>query len=60
MLLGVEKERRPEPGKPWDLLWVIYVEWREGIAERRGLGQILVGALEDAVGEPEVKLVVLG
>lgn len=51
----------PEPGAPWDLLWVMHIEWNGGgIAERRGLGQILVGGLEDAVGVPEVKLIVLG
>lgn len=50
----------PTPGQPWDLLWVMHVERRDGISERRGIGQMLVGGLEDAVGAPEVKLVVLG
>ncbi|KFZ08461.1 hypothetical protein V502_09339 [Pseudogymnoascus sp. VKM F-4520 (FW-2644)] len=60
VLLSLEKERMPEPGQPWDLLWVMHVERRDGISERRGIGQMLVGALEDAVGAPEVKLVILG
>ncbi|OBT65892.1 hypothetical protein VE03_05466 [Pseudogymnoascus sp. 23342-1-I1] len=59
-LLGIEKERMPEPRQPWDLLWVMHVEWREGVAERRGVGQVFVGALEEAVGRPEVKMVDLG
>ncbi|OBT50722.1 hypothetical protein VE04_08225 [Pseudogymnoascus sp. 24MN13] len=60
-LLGIEKERMPTPGQPWDLLWVMHVEWRDGIAERRGIGQVLVrGAFEGAAGAtPDVKLVVL-
>lgn len=60
VLLGLEKGRMPTPGQPWDLLWVMHVERRDGISERRGIGQMLVGGLEDAVGAPEVKLVVLG
>jgi hypothetical protein len=57
-LLGLEQ--KPKPGQPWDLLWVLYAVWRDGIAERRGVGQILVSALEDAAKAPEVKLVLLG
>ncbi|KFY88624.1 hypothetical protein V500_06230 [Pseudogymnoascus sp. VKM F-4518 (FW-2643)] len=60
VLLGLEKEHVPTPGQPWDLLWVMHVEWSDGIAERRGIGQMLVKGLEDAVGAPEVKVVVLG
>jgi hypothetical protein len=40
--------------------WVLCVVWQDGIAERRGVGQILEGALEDAVGQAEVKSVLLG
>lgn len=47
--------------KPWDLLWVMHVAWRDGIAERRGIGQVLVSALERSLAPgPEVKLVLLG
>ena len=43
------------------LFWVLYVVWKEGIAERRGVGQILQEALEDAVEPaPRVKSVLLG
>ncbi|OBT39234.1 hypothetical protein VE00_09925 [Pseudogymnoascus sp. WSF 3629] len=60
-LLDIEKERKPSPGQPWDLLWVMHVEWRDGVAERRGVGQVLTGGtLEGALGKVEVKLVVLG
>lgn len=45
------------------LLWVLHVvpSTREGIVERRGVGQIVVQALEEAAGAgPEVKTVLLG
>lgn len=45
------------------LLWVLHVvpSTREGIVERRGVGQIMVQALEEAAGAgPEVKTVLLG
>jgi hypothetical protein len=32
-----------------NLLWVMHVTWIDGVAERRGVGQILESALEDAV-----------
>jgi hypothetical protein len=39
----------------------MYVTWVDGIAERRGVGQILESALEDAVDQkPCVKRVLLG
>jgi hypothetical protein len=45
----------------WDLFWVLVVVWQDGIAERRGVGQVLVSALETAVEPgPEVKFVLLG
>lgn len=44
-----------------DLLWVMFVEWTCGIAERRGIGQILVSALMDAVAPgPKLQVVLLG
>lgn len=45
----------------WDLFWVLAVVWRDGIAERRGVGQVLASALEtDVEPRPEVKMVLLG
>jgi hypothetical protein len=46
--------------QPMKLFWVLCVVWQDGIAERRGVGQVLEGALDDAVGQPEVKNVLLG
>ena len=46
--------------QPLKLFWVLCVVWQDGIAERRGVGQVLEEALEDAVGQPEVKNVLLG
>lgn len=46
--------------QPMKLFWVLCVVWQDGIAERRGVGQVLEEALEDAVGRPEVKSVLLG
>jgi hypothetical protein len=44
-----------------NLFWVMYVTWIDGVAERRGVGQILESALEDAVDQkPCVKRVLLG
>jgi hypothetical protein len=46
---------------PWDLLWVLHVAWKDGIAERRGVGQILVSAIESSCSPgPEIKQVLLG
>lgn len=43
------------------LFWVMYVIWIDGVAERRGIGQILESTLEDAVDQkPCVKRVLLG
>ena len=50
-----------ERDRLWDLLWVLVVVWKDGIAERRGVGQVLASALEAAVEPaPEVKQVLLG
>ncbi|KAF2629382.1 HET-domain-containing protein [Macroventuria anomochaeta] len=57
-LLDMYHERDEQPMK---LFWVMYVVWQDGIAERRGIGQILELALENAVGEkPTTKSVLLG
>ncbi|KAK3389424.1 heterokaryon incompatibility protein-domain-containing protein [Podospora didyma] len=54
-------QQKPPSGQPWDLLWVLCVEWRDGIAWRRGVGQILTSALEGALKPgPDVRLVFLG
>lgn len=45
----------------WDLFWILHVVWNNGIAERRGVGQVLCSALRKSVGpKPEVKQVLLG
>ncbi|CAO2649177.1 Nn.00g101260.m01.CDS01 [Neocucurbitaria sp. VM-36] len=50
-----------DESRPMKLFWVLYVVWKEGIAERRGVGQILQDALEGAVEPaPRVKSVLLG
>lgn len=47
--------------QPMELFWVMHVIWKEDIAERRGIGQILESALEDSVdGKPAIKSVMLG
>ena len=39
----------------------MYMVWKDGIAERRGIGQILESALEGAVGDnPCIKHVLPG
>ncbi|KAF2171390.1 hypothetical protein M409DRAFT_18503 [Zasmidium cellare ATCC 36951] len=46
---------------PWRLFWVMHIAWNQGIAERRGVGQVLASALETAVGDkPVVKQILLG
>lgn len=45
---------------PQRLFWCIYVVWIEGIAERRGVAQIMDTALEASIKEIEVKAVLLG
>jgi hypothetical protein len=46
--------------QPMKLFWVLWVVWKDGVAKRRGVGQVLEEALEDAVGQPEVRSVLLG
>lgn len=46
---------------PWRLLWVMHIVWKQGIAERHGVGQVLASALERSVGpRPQVKRILLG
>ncbi|CAH0047029.1 unnamed protein product [Clonostachys solani] len=48
-------------GGPWDLLWVMSITWVDGIAERRGIGQVLTQSLADSIEPgPEVKEILLG
>lgn len=49
-----------EPEKAQNLFWVLYIVWDEGIAERRGVGQVLSEALELTAAKPEVKFILLG
>ncbi|KAH7322707.1 heterokaryon incompatibility protein-domain-containing protein [Stachybotrys elegans] len=57
-------DESPSPGPasgPWNLLWVLHIEWIDGIAERRGVGQVLTAALEGAVDpKPAKKIVLMG
>lgn len=47
--------------RPCKLFWILHAVWKDGIAERRGVGQVLTSALEVAVEpKPEAKLVLLG
>lgn len=47
--------------QPWKLFWIVHVVWKDGIAERRGVGQVVSSALETAVEpKPEVRSVLLG
>lgn len=47
--------------RPMKLSWALYVVWKDGVVERRGLGQMLESALEDVVDEkPVIKSVLLG
>lgn len=54
-------------GQVWeDLFWVMYIVWdpvRNGIAERRGIGQVLAASaleIDDQLPAPEIKTVLLG
>lgn len=49
-----------EPRKPQKLFWILYVVWIKGIAERRGVGQVLSEVLELPAAKPEVKWILLG
>ncbi|KAL1862635.1 hypothetical protein Daus18300_008433 [Diaporthe australafricana] len=43
------------------LIWIMHVEWKDGIAERRGIGQMRVSGLAKAVAPgPTVRSVLLG
>ncbi|KAI9147613.1 HET-domain-containing protein [Paramyrothecium foliicola] len=46
---------------PWRLLWVLHIVWQDGIAERRGVGQILESALSNPTEPlPRLKTIYLG
>lgn len=52
---GIDDVRHPEKPKlgPWyEYYWVMWVEWTEGIAYRKGLGRIYKGCWEERRGEP--------
>lgn len=43
------------------LVWIMHVEWKDGIAQRRGIGQMCVSGLAEAVAPgPTCQLVLLG
>jgi hypothetical protein len=47
--------------KSWKLFWIVHIVWKDGIAERRGIGQLLSSALETATDpKPEIKAILLG
>lgn len=57
----VSQENQVSEGKAWDLFWVLHVVWKNGVAERRGLGQVLTLALENSCSPlPAIKSVLLG
>lgn len=43
--------------QPMRLFWALYVVWRDGVAERRGVGQVVEGVLEEGGGGGEAKRV---
>lgn len=45
----------------WNLFWVLQISWKDGIAERKGVGQVLSSALETSVdSKPKIKTILLG
>jgi hypothetical protein len=47
--------------RPWDLFWALYIVWIDGIAERRGVAQILSTAVGASCAPgPEIKDILLG
>ena len=51
---------RKEKGK-WDLYWVMLIKWTDGIAERKGIGQMYHSSLDRAFPPgPIWKQIVLG
>lgn len=59
----------PNQGDPTDksalghdrLIWIMHVEWKDGIAQRRGIGQMRVSGIAKAVAPgPTCRLVLLG
>ncbi|OIW28098.1 HET-domain-containing protein [Coniochaeta ligniaria NRRL 30616] len=46
---------------PWDLFWALYIVWKDGIAERQGVAQILSASVgKSCAPGPEVKEILLG
>lgn len=49
------------PGAEYNILWVLCVEWLDGIAERRAVGQVMTSALRGALAPgPAVTRILLG
>ncbi|KAB5578250.1 heterokaryon incompatibility protein-domain-containing protein [Coniochaeta sp. 2T2.1] len=47
--------------EPLELFWALYIVWEEGIAERRGVAQLLATAVGQSLGPgPEIKEIHLG
>ncbi|KAB5584851.1 heterokaryon incompatibility protein-domain-containing protein [Coniochaeta sp. 2T2.1] len=47
--------------EPLELFWALYIVWKDGIAERRGVAQLLATAVGKALGHgPEIKEILLG
>lgn len=43
------------------LVWIMHVEWKDGIAQRRGIGQMRVSGIAKAVAPgPTCRLILLG
>lgn len=60
-LLRARHSELERPSLEEDLVWIMHVEWTDGIAERRGIGQIYVSGLEAAVAPgPKLQIVMLG
>jgi hypothetical protein len=55
------QEKGTAAAEEFDLFWVLYVIWQNGIAERRGLGQVLHKAVTESWSPgPVIKEVLLG
>lgn len=43
------------------LIWIMHVEWKDGIAQRRGIGQMRVSGIAKTVAPgPTCRLILLG
>jgi hypothetical protein len=46
---------------PWDLFWALYIVWKDGIAERQGVAQILSTSVgKSSAPGPVIKEILLG